>query len=233
MPKSFEDRELLRFERMLRTAKRRAIPFAVQKTLNRAVVATRDQAKADVRKLFVVRRPWVLNSIRSQGTTTLSLHRMRAEVGTIGKELAVQEFGGRKRNPALPTSTASGEGKTAFPRRRTPKRGFATRDIDLPKGKRKGNRGGGARSRRQATVIAVKQAIARKQRFLFLDLGKTKGIFQPTKRGLRAVVIFRDAPVVIPKKPWLLPAVAKVRKRMPAMYFTELAVQLRRHGFRR
>ncbi len=229
MPRDFDDRELLKFEVALRRGKKSAIPFAIQRTLNRGVVDARDNAKAFVRREFVVRRPWVVNSIRSQGTTTLRIHAMRAMVGTIGPELVRQEFGKRLPHQVLPTSTASGEGKVARPRRRTPKRGWASRDIELDKSAKKN---ANAKSTGQAAMVRVKQALKRKEKFIYLDLGKTKGIFRPTKKGLRAVAIFHQKPVVLRPRPWLHPTVEKTKTRMPSMYFSELAVQLRRAGLR-
>ena len=70
--------------------------------------------------------------------------------------------------------------------------------------------------------------------------GRTKGIFRVTGRisrkgkGLTGVRIkmvhnLANKTVVIPKRPWLRPAVDKARKQMPAIYRKALKQQLIRH----
>lgn len=95
-----------RLERILENVRDRAIGFAVKNTLNDLAFEARRNLVQKIDKDFVNRNTWTKRSIR---VTRANYVGAGAEVGSIEKYMAKQEFGG-KGEKYIATGNASGEG---------------------------------------------------------------------------------------------------------------------------
>lgn len=231
MSMSINVKSIQKLEDDLKEFNRKAYPFATRNTVNRSAFLTRERAKRDVKRDMIQRNKWTVNSIRHVQTRTLKVNDQEAIVGSLQEYMATQEFGGLKK-PAgegvvLPTSASSGEGKAA-PRRRLPRPANKLRRIRLS------NRKASSPSRKQRNAIKVSQALKEGRKFVYIDTGRRKGIFRLMggKRNTRLVMMYdlTRKSVVVPRNPWLAPAVKKIERKIPDIYRESLQFQLRRLG---
>lgn len=235
---SMSDRQLIEFERTLRLFAAKAQPHAVRGMLNTAAFQTQKEARNTIKSRMVIRargKFGAVGSVLVNRTVGLNVRTMRSATGSIAGYMADQEFGGSKatkgkRGVPIPTTSASGEGRGARPRRRVPRRGRALRNIRLSS--RRNNPKGGALSRNRKAFIAVKLAQQKGDEFVFLDLQRAPGIYRVTRQGINLIYETKRTSVTIPRNPWLKPSVDKVRPRMPAIWQKELKRQLLRRGIK-
>jgi hypothetical protein len=236
------DKNIKKLERDLSEFAARALPFATRKTLNDTAFATQRIAKADVRNDLTLRNRFTEQSIQvQQERRELNIRRQQAIVGSIADYMEDQEFGatktkGGKNGVAIPTSYAAGQ-EGQQPRTRLPRKANKLMNIRLRKFK-----GRRASNRKQQTLFKVQDAVTSGSRVVFLDLGKRQGIFRVVggsrrfKRGwpkgarLKMLHDMTSQSVVIPRNPWLTPAVAEASRMLPAFYADALRFQLRRLG---
>ena len=149
-------------------------------------------------------------------------------MGSIADYMEDQEFGATKHDPSIATSYSAGQGDGARPRTRLPRKPNKMANIKLSKRRARG------KSRKQRNFIAVKEAAASGNKYIYLDLGRTKGIFKVIggKRKPRVKMIWSLSrkSVVIPSNPWLAPAVAATEPKMADIYAKSLRFQLRRRN---
>lgn len=227
-----EQKDVKKYEGDLKRFAASAYPFATKETLNRAARNTAKVAGDFVRGKMILRNNWTLRSIRYERAHGSVVSRQQSRTGSVQEYMATQEFGGVKRARGargVPIPTPASSGETALPRRKPPRRANSLASISLRKAST------AAASRKQRNRIAIAQAAEGKggARFVFLDFGRRSGIFRVTggKRRPRLVKVWAMGrpSVVIPKRPWLLPATRKVEAQMPSYYATALVAQLRRH----
>ena len=220
-----------KLERDLETLRKKSIPFATRKTLNDAAFQTQLIARADVGQKMITRNAFTKQSIRVDRARTLNIRRQAARIGSTADYMEDQEFGATKvkkgsEGVAIATSFSSGEGEKSKPRRRLPRKANRMLNITLQRRRKKGS------SRKQQNLIAIKQAAASGRKYVFLDLVRRKGIFKVTggkrRPKIKMVHDLTKQSVVIPKNPWLKPAVDEVRRMIPAFYADALRFQLRR-----
>jgi len=235
---TLDDSELKRFERDLLRMKARAYPFATKFALNTAVFQGRREAVKEIRSSMIVKNRWTTGKpLGVEKVRTLQVRRQVAVLGHTERYMATQEFGGarvgKRHGVPLTTAWAAGQGKKN-PRTRVALRG--QRDMASIKLTRRSRVGGQSRAKNkgQRTAIAVGAALRSKRPFVFLETRRgTKGIFHVSgSRSNPEVWLVHDMSrksVTIPKRPWLLPAVKRVQKRMPGIYRKELKKQLIRH----
>lgn len=230
---SINTREIKRLEGDLKAFAARAYPFATKSTINSTAFLAQKEARAGVKREMVVRAKFTTNSILVEQARTLNVRRQMATVGSIADYMETQEFGGTKTKTgkegvAIPTSFAAGQGLRKQPRTRLPTREHALTAIKL---RRKRKRGA---TRGQRNFALVRQAATGGNKFIFMDLGRRKGIFKVTggKRGARVRMVYdlSRQSVNIPAQPWLAPAVARTRPAVPGIYAKALRFQLRRLG---
>lgn len=193
-----------RAEKLLGDYANKAVPIAIKDSLNTMAFRTMNIGRANITKNMVVREPYVLRSVQVVKATRSNL---QARVGSTLDALEVQELGGsvsgKKGNKAIPTATASGEGDTAYPRRRRVRPSNRMNKLKLNHRSIKG-------SRRQRNFLAVKQAAANGDRYVFLDLGRSKGIFRvmggKKKPRVKMIHNLSKKTVRVPRNPWLEPA---------------------------
>lgn len=228
---TFNDKELKRFEGDLKTFASRAYPFATKQTVNRAAFVARSLTQRNIRRDMVTRNRFTEGSIRVEPTRTLVVRQQEAVVGSIAPYMEDQEFGGTKvstgkEGVAIQTSYSAGQ-RGQRPRTRMPRRVNALKNIQLQRRRARG----GSRKSRNAGLI--KHAAVSGSKYVFLDLGRTKGIFRVVggkrKPRIRMVADLSRRSVVIPPTPTLGPAVRETQKAMPLIYKRALVSQLKRH----
>lgn len=224
--------EIANLESDLKTFKARAFPFATKQTLNRSAFDARKAIQGEISDKMIERNKFTGRSIQVEQTRTLNVNRQAAVVGSTADYMEDQEFGGvkyRKGKEGTPIATtySAGQGMDSQPRTRLPRRANTLKSIQLQKRRGKGM------NRRQRNLVAIKQAAATGFKFVFLDLGRKKGIFRviggKRRPKLRMVQDLSEQSVVIPKNPTFAPAVKRTEALMPGIYRDALIFQLKRH----
>lgn len=228
-----DTKNIKQMERDLKTFASKAYPFATRKTVNDAAFQAQRIARVDVKDNMTNRNRFTVQSIQVEQTRTLQVSRQAAVVGSIADYMEDQEFGAvksktGKEGVTIATSYSSGEGENAQPRTRLPRKPNRMQSIALQKRRKKGS------SRKQQNFIAIRQAAATGRKFVFLDLGRRKGIFRVTggkrRPKIKMVHDMTKQSVVIPKNPWLKPAFDETTRMLPAFYADALRFQLRRRN---
>lgn len=213
------------------------IPFASRHALNRTGWLTQKVAKGEIRNKMITRNKWSENSVRVAPTRSLNMGRQVVRVGSVQDYMATQEFGGTKTKKGkegvrIATSYAAGQSR-AKPRTRLPRGMNKIRRIQLTRASKKGV------NRKQRNIIAIYEAAKAGRKFVFLDMGRRKGIFRitgrskrSTKRKIRMVHDITRQSVRIPKNPWLEPSAKRSIRQLPKFYFDALGFQLKRAGLK-
>lgn len=226
-------RDIKQLESDLKEFADKAYPFATRKTLNDAAFQAQRIARTDVKDKMVNRNRFTVQSIQVGRARTLDVRRQTAVVGSIADYMEDQEFGavkfkGGKEGVAIATSYSAGQGESAQPRTRLPRKANKMANIQLQRRRKKGT------GRKQQNLIAIKQAAETGRKFVFLDLGRRKGIFKviggKRRPKIKMVHDMTKQSVVIPKNPWLKPAFDEASRMIPAFYADALRFQLRRRG---
>jgi len=224
---TLDDRNIRKYERDLKRFAARAYPFATKAALNGAAFAARTMAIDNVREDLTLRNKFTVGSIRVNRVQGLNVRKQQAAIGSIADYMRDQEFGAVKSRTgsegvAIPTSYSSGEGDNARPRKRVPRRPNQLKNIKLRKSRRRNNK------------AAIMQAATSGRKFIFLDLGRTKGIFRVVggkrRPRIRMVYSLNRTSVTIPASPWLRPATREGERRLPSLYREALIFQLKRAG---
>lgn len=228
-----DNRGIKKMERDLKTFARQAYPFATRQTVNDAAFQAQKIARVDVQRDMVLRNRFTVQSIQVDQAKTLQITRQEATIGSIADYMEDQEFGavkakGGKEGVAIATSYSAGQGENAQPRTRLPRKPNTMANIQLQRRRKKGS------NRKQQNLIAIKQAAKSGRKYVFLDLGRRKGIFKVTggkrRPKIKMVHDMTKESVIIPKNPWLKPAFDESARMLPAFYADALRSQLRRRG---
>lgn len=224
--------DIKEMEADLKAFAHRAFPFATKQTVNDAAFAAQRIARADVRNSLTLRNKFTVQSIQVEPTRTLNVRQQAAVVGSIADYMEDQEFGAikvkrGKQGIAIATGYSAGQ-QGRQPRTRLPRRANQMQVIQLSKRRNK------ATSRKQRNIVAIKLAATSGRKFVFLDLGRRQGIFKVTggkrRPKIKMVHDMSRQSVVIPRNPWLAPAVAEAQRMIPAFYADALRFQGRRLG---
>ena len=235
-----DNKSIKRLEADLKAFANQALPFATKQTLNRAAFDAQKEARSIISNKMIERNRFTRQSIRVDQAKTLNMRRQESAVGSIADYMADQEFGGvkasrGKHGVAIATSYSAGQ-QGQQPRTRLPRKPNKLANIRLRQGKRT------PANKRQRTLFAIQDAVTSGNRVIFLDLGKTKGIFRVVggrkkfKRGgpkgarLKMLHDMSDRTVRIPRNPWLAPATKRTVKKIPGFYRDAIVFQLKRKG---
>lgn len=228
-----EDKAIKRLEKDLSVMASRALPFATRQTLNDTAFQTQRIARTDVRNEMTLRNRFTEQSIQvERERRELNIRKQQATVGSTADYMEDQEFGAiktkrGKNGVAIATAYSAGQ-EGQQPRTRLPRRANKLASIRLSKRRTRGA------SKRQENFVKVKQAAESGQKYVFLNLRRGKGIFRVLggKRRPRIKMVhdLSRQSVVIPRNPWLTPAVAEASRMIPAFYADALRFQLRRLG---
>jgi len=235
-----DEKDLKDLQSDLKTFANRAYPFATKETLNKTAFHAMKVARNDVEVSMVLRNRWTVGSIRAQPTRSLNVNQQFSVVGSTEEYMAHQEFGRLettkgKHGVAIPTGYSAGqEGVT--PRTRLPRKANRMQNIRIAKFQQSG------KTRKQRMVMTVRRAVETNRRFVYLDLGKRRGIFKvrggdieyasrgwPGKASLKMLQDLSHRSVRIPKSPWLNPSTKKASNKMPEFYREAILFQLKRN----
>lgn len=230
-----DTRNLLKLERALGLVARDALGKASRDTVNAMAFSAMREYKGQIREDFINRNKWTVNSVRVEKATGTNPRTQEARVGSVADYMGVQESGGLKRpskgadGVSIPTGYSAGQ-KGQKPRTRLPRAANALRAINLERRQRiKG-------SRKLKNWVTVRDAAHRGQKFVYLNLGRSKGIFRVLGKGPRARVEMVHSlgrkTVRIAPNPMLEPIAEKYGASMPKLYEKALRFQLKRLGMR-
>lgn len=230
---TFDSREIRKFEKDLRTLNKRAIPFAIKSAINGTAFKHREIWQGNIRADLVTRNKFTVGSIRVKQATTTNIARMQSETGSIAPYMFNTEFGGTevasgKVGTPIATSYSARQGMKRQPRTRLSTGANKRKNIELKKPKSL------AKSRKARVAAAINQAAASGSRYVFLDLGRRKGIFKVVGSKKRPKIkmlwdLTRKS-VFIPAHPTLRPATDAVRAFTPGLYLEALKFQRNRLG---
>jgi len=225
---SVDMKDAKKLERELVRIRDKAIPYAIRSTQNGMAFKGQKLAREGVREKMITRNKFTEQSIRVEKARS---GRSYSVLGSTADYMEKQEFGGTTTDPTIATQYAAGEGRTSQPRKRLARRPNRMANIQLKR------RAAKAKSRKQRNLIKIIDAVESGKRFVYLDLGKRKGIFKvvggskrkPGRAKLQMVqrTDIRTAPV--PRNPWLMPAVERLAPHAPAIYEQALRYQIARH----
>ena len=218
-----------------------AIPIAAQQALNRMAFQGRAYAQEIIGEKMVLRNQWTARSVKVDQAKGLDMRAQRAVLGSTEPYMYTQEFGGGetakgKYGVPIPTTYSSGEAARAIPRRKITRRssrhGLATMKLYHPYVGVTGKAG---------VAATIHQAVAAKRSFVFLDLGRTKGIFKVTRHGkeytdkgistarIKLLWDLSHKTTHIKAHAWLGPAADRAKKDGPAFAREALLIQARYH----
>jgi len=221
-----DDKDIKRLESDLKVFAERSFPFATKQTVNSSAFAARKIWQDNIREKMITRNRFTVQSIRVEQTKTLNVRRQAATVGSTADYMEDQEFGGIKTNPTIATSYSAGQGESTQPRTRMPRKANKMSNVRLSKRRKLGM------TRKQRNFLTVREAATSGRKYLFLDLGKRKGIFKLTggKRRPKIKMIHNTGiqSVTIPRTPTMKPAVEAVP--VPEIYKKALLFQVKRQG---
>jgi hypothetical protein len=225
--------DLRRLEKDLKTMADKAVPFAVRNSLNRSAFEGRRIWQAEIQDEFILRNRFTANSVRVEQARGLNVNRMEAALGSIAPYMDTQEFGGRRtgggrHGAPIPTAVAAGQAQGTAPRTRLVRGAHKLGAIQLT------SRGRGTGSKRQRNAIAIKQAAKAGNKYVFLELENSKGLFKITggRRKPRIVMVWdiSKRSLIIPPSPTLGPTLKRLEPKMLSIHYQALLEQLKRHG---
>ncbi len=195
------------------------IQFAERNTINALAFETNRNARQNVRDDFINRNQFTQRSIlveRARRTTD------PAVVGSTQSYMLKQEFGGQTKDPTIPTAYSAGQTTT---RTKLPRKPNRMRNITLGRKPR-------AMNKRQKNLVAVKQAKANGDKFVYIDTGRRKFIARVvgTKRAPKVKMVqdMSRTTAPIPRRPWLEPATDKAVRKREAIWRDAMRYQLSR-----
>ena len=171
-----DDGEIQKLERELKLLNDRGLPFATLEALNKSVQTARNRIRGDLSRKFEIRNRWTVGSIQYRNARGLVIADQAAEVGSMAEYMAEQEEGFTRRAKGkhgvpIPTPFAGGQGN-APKRTRVVRKAMRLGSIRLPRLRDAGM------SRKERNVVAMKEAIRTKKRFVFLNTPGSKGLYK-------------------------------------------------------
>lgn len=219
-------RDFKRLTTDLEKVSKSALPYAVRNGLNGLAFEGRKVWQGVLAETFILRNDWTTRRLLVEKASGTTVTGMRAVLTTPDAYLERREEGANE-NHSVPTGVATGEGRGANPRRQLVRKPNRVSAITL------GTRPRTATSQRQTNAIAVRMAVASGKRFVFLNLGKRKGIFRVTGGGRAGRVDLvwdtRSKSHHVKPMPTLGHAIRRLEVRAPAIITSAFVDQLKRH----
>jgi hypothetical protein len=214
-----------KYERQLGKFAKTAVPYGVRNALNTMAFEGRKAWQGEMRSEFILRNTWTTRRILVVKASGTSVANMKSVVGSPDDYLEKQEAGGVQLG-SVPTKVASGEGEGGGPRRKLVRGPNKLSAIQLTARSRKG-------TRKQKNAAAVRMAIAAGKRFVFLDLGKSKGLFKLKGGGKRPAISMvwntTKKRHTVRARPTLGPAVKTIALMADKILADAMIDQLKRH----
>lgn len=221
--------DIKRLARDLNTFAKKSAPYAMRYTLNDMAFDARGEWSGDMRSSMTLRNTYTQRSLGVRKTTGARIETMQSEVGSraegvLRQEKGVTQTAHGKHGVPVPTTTAAGQGLQG---RRT----RAVRRANYQTAIRLDQRSMGQASSRQRNAVAIAIAQRKGNKFVFLDMGRRKGIFKLSSGSKRATVrmvydLAHRAPRTKPN-PMLARTLSSVTPRGPGFLAARIVQQLR------
>lgn len=232
-----DTRDIKTLERHLEVFSKQGYPTAVRDGLNTAAFQTRAASVKNIREQMTTRNAWTVKSVQVTQAKIGPIDRMQSVIGSLADYMAAQEDGEARvakgsQGVPIPTTYASGEGRGVAPRRRMPRKANRLSNVRLANQLPIAND-------RQRNAIAVKMAARGKgSKYVFLDVGRRKGIFRVTgtRKSIKVQMVYdlTRKSVKRPTNEWLKPATSSVGARMDDIMVRAMRFQAHKLGlFRR
>lgn len=228
---TIDSKEIKQFEKDLLTFKSKAMPFATKNMLNNLAFEAMKVSKETIGSKMIMRNKFTQQSIRYEKTNTLDINKQESKVGSIAEYMETQEIGGIKNKKGkhgvtIATGYSSGQEGSSV-RTKLPINSNKMKNIVL------NSRIKNAKSKKQHNFLLIKESAKDGKKFVFLDLGKTKGIFKiiggKKNPKIKMVYSLSKTAVTINKNEWLNPSVYIALKKRDTFYKDSLIFQLKRH----
>jgi len=218
----FEGDKLRKLALDLNRVAKKAVPHAIRNSLNTSAFVARFAWQGAIREKLITRNKFTVSRVLVNKARGTNVSTLESAVGHPEDYMLKQERGGIDRG-AVPMPAASGE--KSVPRRRLVRRPMKLRAITLGRRGRKG-------SKRQRNAASIRMALKTKGKFVFLDTGKTKGIYKLSggKRKLKFRMIWNmktKSRFIKPTKT-LEPALNRIDGKLAGIHIRSLKEQLRR-----
>lgn len=222
-----DDKQIKAFTKALKDMSKYGVKKAQQDALNTTAFEARKKAIGNIDRKMIERNTWTRRSVRVQKASFAS---MVSLLGSTENYMKEQEFGGVKRGRGkvgvgITTSYAAGQ-EMAKPRTKVARASNKLSRIKITNRKSQGG------NKKQQAIATIKQAAQKKDKFVYLDFGRTKGIFKLTggkkKTKINMVHDLSQKSVKIPKNPWLRPAALDVQRDRRRIYKNALLKEITR-----
>lgn len=224
--------------RKLRLFSDKALPAAVEYTLNELAVQTWKRSKRDLKDNFTLRNTWTARNMAFEKVAPgrRDISRMKSMAGSRLEYMREQQEGVTKsargkHGVPIPTTSAAGEGQGRTRRKRVLRKHYMS-NLKMAQG-------AFVRAKRSAwsskLVLPFVIAIARKmrKRFIYWESPRGKrGIFQIDGDRLNMIYDLSEKRVTSSPRPWLADATDKVTPMFRKLYGKALFFQLRKLGAR-
>jgi hypothetical protein len=218
-----DTREVKQLELAFGKMSKKSIAFASKYAINAMAFESRSKSIDRINDQFIIKNKFTEKSIQVEPTKTLYMKNQKSIVGSIAPYMEKQEYGGKessrgKHGVDIPTSASAKQ--RAIPRTRVTVRDKMISNIRLNLNRRK--------NKKQQNLINIKVG----GKFVFLDLGKTKGIFSVSgskrKRKITMIHDLSRKSIRIQKRPWLRPVVLSVAGNAQKYFDVEMERQIDR-----
>lgn len=216
--------DMKRLTRDLRAVSERALPHAQRNALNETAFEARKLWQEQMKHKFILRNDWTTRTLNVQKARGTNTETMESSVGSNQAYLVTQEYGGFV-GGGVPTGVATGEGRGANPRRKLVRKPNKMGNIALGQRYRRG-------TRKQRNSVALHMAASTGKKFVFLELGKKKGLFRLTggKKQPKLDMIWDTSSKShrVRATPTLGPAIQRLSRELPRIMTKALTDQLKR-----
>ena len=169
-------KQVEQLERTLQRLNKQGIPYAVRFALDRTAFDGMREAKEEAKRVFTMRNTWTERSIQVNKVpkATKEIHRMASEMGSMQAYMGQQEEGFTRSSSGsqgvqVPTPHAAGQGD-ATRRTRPIRKQFRWATLRTVKRRTPA-------SDKQATFLALTEAIKAREKVVFMRLGRVRGFW--------------------------------------------------------
>lgn len=201
------------------------------RSLTKTAAVAKNIARKTVRSRFENRNKWTVGSVQSTRAAPRAIDDQFALAGSRQEYMRDQEFGasldrgssGRR----ITTARATGEGDTAFPRKKLARGKLRPGRMTIKSVAVRGRfRGKGRRAYAQVQVARRKRI-----KLVYLDWGGgKKGFHKVTRSKVFMVHALVSRRLFVRPRPWLGPSTDRARRLAPAIWAREVVTAVDEHG---
>jgi hypothetical protein len=208
----------------------KAIPYAARNGLNKGAFEARRIWQGEIKRAFVLRNQYTVNSVRVDTAKGLDTRRMEAVVGSVAPYMRTQEEGGtvsgKSGKKAIPGPVAAGQPPGAK-RTQMVRAGLRMSRLRVQRIR--------ATNKRQFNAIAIAMAKRRGSKVAVLQRARGgKGVFaiRGTKRAPTTALLYdvSKGSVRVGSTPTLGRTINRMNARFPRIMADSFLAELKRHG---